>query len=117
MKFKLLIVMTQDELAETAREAARAHGATGVTTITSASGEGLKPAKGFFGINVTAQRDLLLFLVEEHKARDILEAVAAACRFEEDPGTGVAIQLDIEDAIGLQSQITMISEEISKEEL
>lgn len=117
MKFKLIIVMTQDGLSEQAIEAARARGATGCTTITAARGEGLNPAKSFFGLSVTSQRDMLLFLVEEHKACGVLEGVADACRFEQDPGAGVAFQLDIEDAIGLTGQIASIETEISKEDL
>lgn len=117
MKFKLIIVMTPDELTDTAIEAARTHGATGSTVITSARGEGLKPSKSFLGLSVGGQRDLILFVVEEHMRRAILEAVAAACAFEDKPGTGVAFQIDIEDAIGLKSQIQSIQSEISEEDL
>lgn len=117
MKFKLIIVMTQDELTDTAINAARAKGATGCTVITSARGEGLTPTKSFFGLTVAGQRDMILFLVEEHHSRLILEAIASACGFEEEPGTGVAFQLDIEDAIGMAGQIKTIQQEISKEDL
>jgi len=117
MKFKLIIVLTQDELTDTAIEAARAKGDTGCTVITSARGEGLKPAKTFLGLTVAGQRDMLLFLVEEHHSRMVLESIAAACGFEADPGAGVAFQVDIEDAIGLSSQIETIQQEISKEDL
>ncbi|MCK0141492.1 P-II family nitrogen regulator [Aliiroseovarius sp. F20344] len=117
MKFKLIIVMTQDELTDTAIEAAREKGATGCTVITSARGEGLNPTKTFFGLTVAGQRDVILFLVEEHHSRLILETIGEACRFDEDPGTGVAFQLDIEDAIGLSGQIASIQQEISKEDL
>ncbi len=117
MKFKLIIVMAQDTLTDAAIEAARGKGATGCTVITSARGEGLMPAKSFLGLTVAGQRDILLFLVEEHHSRVILEAIASACRFEEDPGTGVAFQVDIEDAIGLSGQIKSIQKDISKEDL
>lgn len=117
MKFKLIIVMTQDELTDLAIEAARAHGATGSTVITSARGEGLKPAKTFLGLSVAGQRDMILFLVEEHHSQEILEAIAEACRFEAEPGTGVAFQIDIEDAIGLRGQIERIEADIIKEDL
>ena len=117
MKFKLIIVLTQDELTDTAIEAARAKGATGSTVITSARGEGLKPVKSFLGLTVAGQRDMILFLVEEHHSRLILEGIADACRFESDPGAGVAFLIDIEDAIGLKSQIGVIEEEIAKEAL
>ena len=47
MKFKLLVVMTDDDLSERVTETARANGATGCTVITNARGEGLKPTKTF----------------------------------------------------------------------
>jgi len=117
MKFKLIIVMTQDELTDRAIETARANGATGCTVITSARGEGLTPAQSFLGLTVAGQRDMIMFLVEEHHSREIMEAVATACKFESKPGTGVAFQIDIEDAIGLSGQIKSIEQEISKEDL
>ncbi|MGI9482331.1 MAG: P-II family nitrogen regulator [Hyphomicrobiales bacterium] len=117
MKFKLLIVMTDDDLTEKSIEVARTHGATGCTVITSARGEGLTPTKSFFGLTVTGQRDVVLFLIEEHRSREVLEAVAAACEFDEELGNGVAFQIDIEDAIGLRGQIEKIQQGISEEEL
>ena len=117
MKFKLIIVMAEDELTDRAIETARPHGATGCTVITSARGEGLIPAQTFLGLTVSGPRDMILFLVEEHHSREILEAIGTACRFDVDPGTGVAFQLDIEDAIGLRGQIKSIEQEISEEEL
>ncbi|MDU8929700.1 P-II family nitrogen regulator [Alisedimentitalea sp. MJ-SS2] len=117
MKFKLIIVLTQDDLTDTAISAARAKGATGSTVITSARGEGLKPTKTFLGLSVAGQRDMILLLVEAHHSRLILESIAEACGFESDPGSGMAFQIDIEDAIGLSSQITAIKQEIDKEDL
>lgn len=117
MKFKLIIVMTQDELTDTAIDAARAKGATGSTVITSARGEGLNPKKTFMGLSLTGQRDLILFLVEEHHSREILEHIAEECGFETEHGAGVAFMIDIEDAVGLSAQIRSIQEDISKEDL
>lgn len=117
MKFKLIIVMTEDDLTDRAIEAARAHGATGCTVISSARGEGLKPAATFLGLTLEGQRDMILLLVEHHHSREILEAIGEACHFDGDPGTGVAFQIDIEDAIGLRSQIMEIEKEIGEEEL
>lgn len=117
MKFKLVVVMTQDELTDKAIEAARSKGATGCTVITGARGEGLNPQKTFLGLTLGGQRDMLLFVVEEHHSREILEATAAACKFEEKPGTGVAFLIDIEDAIGMKGQMQSIMQDISKEDL
>jgi hypothetical protein len=117
MKFKLLVVMTENDLTNRVIETARAHGATGCTVITNARGEGLKPATTFLGLTVAGQRDVALLLVEEHLSRHILEEIGAVCRFDVDPGTGVAFQIDIEDAIGLRVQIETIGQEIGGEEL
>lgn len=117
MKFKLIIVLTQDELTNTAIEAARTKGATGSTVITSARGEGLTPKKTFMGLTLAGQRDMVLFLVEEHHAREILEGIAEACAFEKNHGAGVAFMVDIEDAVGLTAQIRSIKQDISQEDL
>ena len=117
MKFKLIIVLTQDELTELAIETAREHGATGSTVITSSRGVGLNPKQTFLGLTMVGQRDMIMFLVEDHHCGDIMEAIAKACEFETKPGTGVAFQIDIEDAVGLSGQIQSIEKDISKEDL
>ncbi len=117
MKFKLIVVMSQDELTDKAIETARDHGATGCTVITNARGEGLNPPSTFFGLTVAGQRDIILLMVEEHQCRQILEAIGKACGFDAKPGTGVAFQVDIEDAIGLRGQIESIEMDISTEDL
>ena len=63
MKFKMIIAIVQDEKSELVIHAAREHGATGCTVITSARGEGLKPARTFMGLTVEGQRDVILMLV------------------------------------------------------
>ena len=112
MKFKLIIVMTTDEKTEIVTDTARKAGATGCTVITSAVGEGLVPKKTFLGLDLKGQRDVVLLLVEEHLSRHILETVADVGRFEEEPGTGIAFQIDIEDVIGLGTQMRTIEKEI-----
>ena len=117
MKFKLIVAIIEDKLTDLTIETARVNGATGCTVITSARGEGLKPVRTFLGLTVTGQRDIVLMLVEEHGSRWILEAIGAACRFDLDPGLGVAIQIDIEDAVGLEAQMRAIRKDISMEDL
>jgi len=115
MKFKLLIAMVKDKITEDVTAAARECGATGCTVITNARGEGLNPASTFLGLTLEGHRDVILLLVEEHQSRKILEAICKAGRFEQEPGAGVAFQIDIEDAIGLQTQIEKIQHEIEDE--
>ena len=117
MKFKLIIALAQDELTDRVIEAARAKGATGSTVITSARGEGLNPRKTFMGLTLSGQRDMVLFLVEAHHGRAILEAISEECAFEEKPGAGVAFMIDIEDVVGLAGQIPAIKADISREDL
>ncbi len=114
MIFKLIVALVADNETELVLKTAREGGATGSTVITSARGEGLKRAKTFFGLDLVAQRDMVLLLVEGHLSREILERIAEACHFDETPGTGIAFQLDIEDAVGLASQIGTISHEIEE---
>jgi nitrogen regulatory protein PII len=115
MRFKLLLVLVEDDRLDEVLKAAREAGATGATTITSARGEGLVPRKTFLGLDLTTQRDIVLLVVEEHLSRSILEAVAAAGRFEREPGSGIAFQLAVEDAVGLESQIRFLSKRVEDE--
>ena len=61
--------------------------------------------------------DLVLMLVEGHLCRAVLEQIAVEARFDDEPGAGIAFQIDIEDAVGLTAQIRSIQEDISKEDL
>ncbi len=112
MRFKLIMALVDDEQTDAVLKSAREHGATGSTVITSARGEGIKPAKTFFGLDLEGHRDIVLLLVEEHLGRTILECIAGDCHFDDTPGTGIAFLIDIEDAVGLGSQIDTISSEI-----
>lgn len=104
MNLKLIFAFVAEDRTDAVLDAARAAGATGATVITNCRGEGLTPEKSFLGLEVTAQRDILLFLVAEPKAREILETVARAGKFENEPGAGIAFQVAIEDAVGLRTQ-------------
>ena len=115
MKLKLIVALVSDDKTDTVVDAARTGGATGATIITSVRGEGLKPQKTFFGLDLAAQRDVVLFLVVETRARDILERIRDAGRFDADPGAGIAFQLPIEDAVGLTTQLPTILEELEDE--
>ncbi len=115
MHFKLIVAFVEDKKTDAVMDAARDAGATGATVITNARGEGLKQAKTFFGLSLETQRDVLLFLVEEHLSRSILETIGEVGEFDTAPGTGIAIQLDVEDAVGVTHQInelTSVVEEI-----
>ncbi len=104
MHFKLLIVFVDDSKTEEVITAAREAGATGCTVVTNARGEGYDAPKSFFGLTLTTQRDVLMLLVERHLSREILEHIGVIGEFDAKPGTGMALQVDVEDAIGVLTQ-------------
>lgn len=112
MRFKLIVVFTEDAKTDRILDASREAGATGATVINHARGEGLKKARGILGLQVNTQRDVILLLVEESRARTILERVGEVGEFDATPGTGIAVQVDVEDAIGVHHQIEKLEQEI-----
>ncbi len=114
MHFKLLIVFIEDDRTDAVMDAAREAGATGATIINQARGEGLQKPRTFLGLNLETQRDVLLFLVEEHLSRQILETIAEVGEFDRHPGTGIAFQIDVEDAVGVAQQIESLSEVVEE---
>jgi nitrogen regulatory protein PII len=117
MRFKLIVVFVEDAKTEAVAEAARASGATGCTRIYSASGEGIDGTETFLGLTLETQRDVLLLLVEEHRSRAILEAIGDAGEFDETSGTGIAFQIDVEDAIGVAHQVEVLKSSLKEAEL
>ena len=105
MHFKLIIAFVEDAKTDAVMNAARNAGATGATVISNARGEGLNKSTTFFGLSLETQRDMLLFLVEEHLSRHILEEIGIVGEFDTSLGTGIAIQIDVEDAVGVAHQI------------
>ena len=108
MHFKLIIALVEDKKTDAIMDAARTAGATGATVVNQVRGEGVKIAKTFFGLELEAQRDMLMFLVEEHLSRHILEHIADIGRFDDGPGAGIAFQLDVEDIVGVGLQISKL---------
>lgn len=48
-------------------------------------------------------------------SRHILEKIAEVGEFEERPGTGIAIQIDVEDAVGVMHQIEQLVDVVEGE--
>ncbi len=108
MRFKLIIALVENNRTHKVMEAARYAGATGSTVINHARGEGIDVTKTFFGLTLQAQTDVLLFLVAEHLSRSVLEAIAEVGHFEK-KRTGIAFQLDVEDAVGVSHQVNKLT--------
>ena len=114
MHFKLIVAFVEDTKTEQIMQAAREAGATGATVINNARGEGLEEAKTFFGLTLATQRDVLLLLVEKHLSRHILEHIGEVGEFDEKPGTGIAVVLDVEDAVGVLHQAEELGEVVEE---
>jgi len=115
MHFKLIIALVEDTQTDHILKATREAGATGATVLNQARGEGIKPSKTFFGLTLESQRDVILLLVEEHMSRRILETISKVGEFEESPGSGIAFQINVEDAVGVQHQIKQLTEAVEEE--
>ena len=109
MHFKLIVAIVDNQISNEVANAARDAGATGVTLINTARGEGVTPTKTFLGLSMESQRDVLLLVVEEHMSRRILERIAAAGQFDAEPGRGIALQIDVEDVVGVSHQMEKLS--------
>ncbi|MGR9092766.1 MAG: P-II family nitrogen regulator [Gammaproteobacteria bacterium] len=112
MHFKVIIVFVEDHVTDAVMEAARKAGATGATVINNARGEGIEKSTTFFGLSLDTQRDVVLMLVEEHLSRFILEEIGRVGEFDAKPGTGIAFQIDVEDAVGISHQMKKLTEEV-----
>ena len=115
MHFKLIVAFVDDEKTEDVMNAAREAGATGITVIANARGEGLRPKRTFFGLSLETQRDVLLLVVEEHLSRHIIEMICEAGDFDTEAGRGIAVQIDVEDAVGVGSQVSELANLVEEE--
>jgi len=109
MRFKVILALVNDDYQEGVINAAKTAGATGVT-ILNARGEGIHKHKSFFGLSMEMQKDMLLFLAEDFKSNDIMDAIYKAGHLDEH-GNGIAFSLLVERAIGLESQLSTMENE------
>jgi nitrogen regulatory protein PII len=111
MNFKMIIIFVDDKVTEKVLDASRKAGATGATVINNARGEGLNKPVTFFGLDLDSQCDVILMLVESHTSKHILQEVGRVGQFDETPGTGIAFQIDVEDAIGVKNQMAKLAQD------
>ena len=115
MRLKLIVALVSDDKTDIVVHAARDAGATGATIVTSVRGEGLTPGKTFLGLELKSIRDIVMFLVVEPRAREILERIRDAAHLDSERGAGIAFQIDVEDAVGMITQLPAIYEELTPE--
>jgi len=112
MRFKIILASVKTVLTDKIVDAAKAAGATGATII-PARGTGMREAKTFFGLSLEVQTDIIMFLLEEHMVKDILETIGRVGEFEK-PGTGIAFVLPVDQVIGLETQLEKFKEMAGK---
>ncbi|GAB7220697.1 P-II family nitrogen regulator [Vibrio comitans] len=115
MRFKLILAFVEDTRTDAVLDAARSAGATGATVISNARGEGLNQKRTFLGLTLEVQKDVLLFVVEEHLSRRILEKISDIGEFDQESGQGIAVQIDVEDAVGVAHQVETLTKIVERE--
>jgi nitrogen regulatory protein PII len=103
MNFKLIIAMVKTNATDEIVTAAKAAGGTGATII-PARGTGIHEAKTFFGLTLEDQTDVVLFLLESNLVAPVLASISKIGCLKE-AGTGIAFVIDVEHALGLESQL------------
>ena len=115
MHFKLIVAMVDDDKTDAVIAAAKQEGATGASVVNNTRGEGLMMKKTFLGLELDTPRNMILFLVEKHLSRKVLETIGEVAGLDKVSGAGIAFMVDVEDAIGLSGQIEQITDRVEDE--
>lgn len=114
MRFDLIAGFVNPKMTDKVVKTAKSAGATG-DVILQGKGSGLDQAS-FLGMAIQEKTDVILFVVEEHHTKKIIDTVSVECNIEE-PGNGVFIVLNIDRVAGLSKQIKKIRENLNTEQL
>lgn len=114
MRFNLIIGFVSPDITENVVKTAKKAGATG-DVIIQGKGTGIE-ASNFLGLTIQDKTDIVLFVVEEHHTKRIIDKVSEECKIEE-PGNGIMISLKIDKVTGLSKQIKEIRKNLSTEQL
>ncbi|KDE40383.1 MAG: P-II family nitrogen regulator [Nitrincola lacisaponensis] len=112
MQFKLIMAFVDADKTDQVMHAARDAGATGATVINNAQGQGLHKVIGILGFEILNPRAVVLILAESRRADAILEAIAKAGQLDESLSTGIAIQIDVDKALGLKEHIETLEKQL-----
>ena len=113
MRFKLIIATVKTDVTDLLWTRQR-RPAPPAPQLSPSRGTGIHEAKTFFGLTLEAQTDLVMFLLEEHLVEAVMKAIYEAGHFN-NPGTGIAFVLPVDQVAGLESQIKHFKEEAREE--
>lgn len=110
MDFKLLLIVVDSDKVDQVLDAVLSAGATGATILSNARGLGLSQKKTFLGLSLFERRDIVLALVDGNRADKVLQVAETAGGLDESLGTGIALQLPVDKAVGLSEHIRRLSQ-------
>jgi nitrogen regulatory protein PII len=114
MRFNLIVGFFDPNMTEKVVKTAKDSGATG-DVIIQGKGTGIETSN-FMELSIQDKTDIVLFVVEEHHTKKIIESVSKECNIE-DPGNGILISLNIDKVADLSKQIKKIRENLKTEQL
>lgn len=97
---ELLVVITNQGHTDMVMDAARAAGATGGTAV-HAKGTGTELAKKFFGVSITAEKELIFILTREETRVPIMKAIMARAGMQTE-AQSLVFSLPVSDIAGLR---------------
>lgn len=112
VRFKLIMLFIDENRTDEAMDASRKAGATGATLISNAQGQGLQQRFGLFGLELLSPRNVVLILVEARRCEAVMDAIAKATGLDESLDTGIALELDVNRALGLSEHIRTLSDKL-----
>ena len=110
MQFKLILVIVDTDRTEQVLQATLNAGATGATILGNARGVGLSQPARLWGLELFNSRDMVMVLVDSTRADIVLDAALTAGKLDETLGTGIALQLSVDKAVGLTEHVKMLTQ-------
>ncbi len=98
-EYEVIMVIVNDGYSDLVMDAAKKAGAKG-GTILSARGTGNKDMEKFFGIVITAEKEIVMIIVPKEIKDDVLGAISKECGITT-KGQGIAFSLKASDVTGI----------------
>ncbi len=98
--FSMIMAIVNQGYSEEVMDAARPAGARGGTVVRSRR-VGSEDAMKFWGINVQAEKELVMIVVSNQHKKAIMQAISEKCGSQTD-AHGLLLSLPVDDAIGLK---------------
>lgn len=96
---QVIIVIVNKDQSNGVIQIAKTCGAKGGTVLRG-KGASIFEKKGFFGLDIEVEKDVVLIISKQEKIQLIMESLNKEFQFDE-PNSGIAFVLNIEKAVGL----------------